>query len=214
MRRLLNERPEMKRFSRSADQTENSAGSIGRIGMTRFSRSARFPIAAGRKHSKRRGLEYLELVLVMPVLFMATIAIFQFGIMMLYHTAVTSAAVEGAREYAKPGATATKVAEYIQNFLLIHQVQFNTNTLVAGSGDAYILFELSDTMATTTEERGNADLTVSAVGPPTFSANEVRVTVCSKLISANDRPVPNWLKYIGLDLSPRLIRVTSSTLRE
>lgn len=164
--------------------------------------------------SRRKGLEYLELVVVMPILFMATIAIFQFGIMMLYHTAVTSAAVEGAREYAKPGATPTNVADNIQSILAIHQVQFNTTTTVAGFGDAYVLFELSDTMSTTTDERGNSDLAVSAVGPPTFSANEARVTVCSKLVSDNDRPVPNWLKYIGLDLSARHIRVSSSALRE
>jgi len=164
--------------------------------------------------SKRRGLEYLELVLVMPVLFLATIAIFQFGIMMLYHTAVTSAAVEAAREYAKPGATATKVANYIQNFLQIHQVQFDTTTTTVGTGDVYVLFEFSDNVTTTTEERGNSDLTVQSVGPQTFSANEVRVTINSKLVSANDRPVPNWLKYVGLDLSARQLRVTSSTLRE
>lgn len=177
--------------------------------------SVRLPKSLRRSHaSKRRGLEYLELVLVMPVLFMATIAIFQFGIMMLYHTAVTSAAVEGAREYAKPGATPTNVAQYIQNFLAIHQVTFDTTTTTVGTGDAFVLFEISDTMTTTTDMRGNTDLTVAAVGPPTFSANEVRVTVCSKLVSANDRPVPNWLKYIGLDLSARHIRVTSSTLRE
>lgn len=175
----------------------------------------RIPVQARCSYvSRRRGLEYLELVLVMPILFMATIAIFQFGILMLYHTAVTSAAVEGAREYAKPGATATNVADYIQNMLAIHRVQFNTMTTTAGVGDVYVLFELSNTMATTTEERGNTDLAVSAVGPITFSPNEVRVTVCSKLVSANDRPVPNWLRYIGLDLAPRHIRITSSTLRE
>jgi Flp pilus assembly protein TadG len=159
-------------------------------------------------------MEHLELVLVMPILFMATIAIFQFGIMMLYHTAVTSAAVEGAREFAKPGATPTNVANSIQNFLAIHQVHFDTTTATAGTGDAFVLFETSDTATTTTASRGNTDLTVTAVGPATFSANEVRVTVCSKLVSANDRPVPNWLKYVGLDLSTRHIRVTSSTLRE
>jgi Flp pilus assembly protein TadG len=166
------------------------------------------------RKSKRRGLEYLELVLVMPILFMTTIAIFQFGILMLYHTAVTSAAVEGAREFAKPGATPDNVSIYIQNFLAIHGVSFNTTTTTAGSGDAYVRLETSDTSTTTTTERGNVDLAVNAVGPNSFYANEVRVTVCSKLVAAKDRPVPNWLKYIGLDLSARHIRVSSSTLRE
>lgn len=170
--------------------------------------------ARNSQAAKRRGLEYLELVVVTPILFMATIAIFQFGILMLYHTTVTSAAVEGAREFAKPGATPNNVADYIEHFLAIHDVSFNTTTTTAGMGDAYVLFELSDTMTTTTTERGNTDLAVSAVGPPSFYANEARVTVCSKLVSANDRPVPNWLKYIGLDLSARHIRVSSSTLRE
>ncbi|MDB5386206.1 MAG: hypothetical protein JWM11_1852 [Planctomycetaceae bacterium] len=177
--------------------------------------AARIPAHLRRSHgSKRRGLEYLELVLVFPILFMATIAIFQFGIMMLYHTAVTSAAVEGAREFAKPGATPNNVSIYIQNFLAIHRVSFNTTTTTSGTGDAYVRFELSDSSTTTTTERGNTDLAVSAVGPPTFYANEARVTVCTKLVSAKDRPVPNWLKYVGLDLSARQIRVSSSTLRE
>lgn len=164
--------------------------------------------------TKRRGMEHLELVLVMPILFMATIAIFQFGILMLYHTAVTSAAVEGAREFAKPGATPTNVANSIQNFLAIHRVHFDTTSTTAGGGDAFVLFETSESQTTTTFSRGNSDLAVTAVGPATLSPNEVRVTVCSKLVSAADRPVPNWLKYVGLDLSARHIQVTSSTLRE
>lgn len=163
----------------------------------------------GWRASRRKGIEYLELILVMPVLFIATIAIFEFGVLLLYEEAVTSATVEGAREAAKT-TDDTVVAGVIQEFLAIHKVIFDTTTISNGGGYAYVLIE----RGLTTGERGNLNYAAAATGPNPLSANEVRVTVSTPLVIANDNPVPNWLRYFGLDLGTSRMRVSSLTLAE
>lgn len=161
------------------------------------------------RSSRRKGVEYLELILVMPVLFISTLAIFEFGVLLLYEETVTSATVEGAREAAKT-TDDTVVAGVIQEFLAINQVIFDTTTISNGGGNAYVLIE----RGLTTGERGNLNFAAAASGPNPLSANEVRVTVSTPLVIANDQPVPNWLKYFGLDLGTSRMRISSLTLVE
>lgn len=162
-------------------------------------------------HLGRRGVEYLELVLVLPILFIATIAMFEFGILMLYQSTVTSAAIEGAREAAK-STSDTDVAVVVQNFLSHHNVTFDTtgpNALVGG-GNAFVLIERGGTAAT----RGDSTLTSNAIGPVVLTSDEIRVTVNARLVVANDKPVPNWLNTVGLNLSLRTMKVSSLALQE
>lgn len=159
--------------------------------------------------SKRKGVEYLELILVMPILFIATLAIFEFGILLLYEETVTSATVEGAREAAKTGDD-TAVAAIVQQFLAINKVIFDTTTISNGGGHAYVLIERGLTKG----ERGNLHYAANATGPNPLTANEVRVTVSTPMVVANDQPVPNWLRYFGLDLATSKMQVSSMTLVE
>lgn len=166
-------------------------------------------LTAAWRASRRKGVEYLELILVMPILFIATLAIFEFGLLLLYQEAVTSAAVEGAREAAKT-TDDTEVAGVIQSFLAIHQVIFDTTNISNGGGDAYVLIE----RGLTTGERGNLNYAAAAYGPNPLSANEVRVTISTPLVVANDQPVPNWLHYFGFDLGNSRMQISSLTLAE
>lgn len=161
------------------------------------------------RSSKRKGVEYLELILVMPILFIATLATFEFGILLLYEETVTSATVEGAREAAKT-ADDTVVADVIQQFLAINKVYFDTTTISNGGGNAYVLIERGLTIG----ERGSLSYACAAKGPNPLSANEVRVTVSTPLVIANDQPVPNWLRYFGLNLVNSRMQVSSLTLAE
>lgn len=159
--------------------------------------------------SRRKGVEYLELILAMPILFIATLAIFEFGVLLLYEETVTSATVEGAREAAKTTDN-TVVADVIQQFLAINKVVFDTTNISNGGGNAYVLIERGLTIG----ERGNLNFACAASGPNPLSANEVRVTVSTPLVVANDQPVPNWLKYFGLDLATSRMQVSSLTIAE
>jgi Flp pilus assembly protein TadG len=180
--------------------------------MRRFSPPSRQglqSLTAAWRLSKRKGVEFLELILVMPILFIATLAIFEFGILLLYEEAVTAAVVEGAREAAKT-TNDSEVANVVQSFLAIHDVIFDTTTISNGGGNAYVLIERGPAVG----ERGNLNYAAAAYGPNPLSANEVRVTVSTPLVVANDKPVPNWLRYFGFNLGSGRMQVSSLTQAE
>lgn len=166
------------------------------------------PIAAWRT-SKRKGVELLELILVMPILFIATLAVFEFGILLLYQEAVTSAAAEGAREAAKT-SNDSEVAFVVQSFLAIHNVIFDTTMISNGGGNAYVLVERGLAVG----ERGSLVYAATPNGPNTLNPNEIRVTVSTPMVIANDKPVPNWLRFFGFDLATSRMKISSLTLAE
>lgn len=149
------------------------------------------------------------MILVFPVLFTMTLAIFEFGMLMVYHQIVTSAATEGAREAAK-STDDTAVADVVQQFLALENVTFDTINPPSPSGDAFLLIE----RGATTGVRGNSLLTCEGKGPNPLDPNEVRVTLCAKMVVANDKPVPNWLQSVGLDLSEAKLEVSGMSLSE
>ncbi len=166
-------------------------------------------LTAAWRTSRRKGVEFLELILVMPILFIATLAIFEFGILLLYEEAVTAATVEGAREAAKT-TNDSEVAYVVQSFLAIHNVVFDTTTISNGGGNAYVLIERGLAVG----ERGNLNYAAAAYGPNPLNANEVRVTVSTPMVIANDKPVPNWLRFFGFDLGTSRMQISSLTQAE
>ena len=64
----------------------------------------------------------LEFMLVLPVLFIGTLAIFEFGIVMLLEQAIITSATEGAREAAK-GADPDEVALAVEQSLRLHNIR-------------------------------------------------------------------------------------------
>ena len=157
----------------------------------------------------RRGAVTLEVILALPALLIATIAVFEFGIIMLVHQAVTTAAVEGAREAAKDQSTTAATALEVEQILDIHQLIFDptsTNTI----DDVHLLVER---FGLPTEERGNNTLPCSAQGGP-LQSSQIRVTVCVRMTNANGRPVPDWLSSFGFSLAGRTLEASALTTAE
>ena len=160
-----------------------------------------------RARRQRRGVETLEVLVALPILIIATLAIIQFGVMLLVQQAVTQAATVGAREAAK-GANVTAVAQEVTNVLQgTHGIGISN---VAGSG-AKVALETTDGAAVvTTTQFGDPGLTCS---PPsiTLGANEVRVTVCVALTKS---PLLNLLATFGFNVTGKRMELSSLAKQE
>lgn len=159
-----------------------------------------------KRARRRRGVITLEFLLAFPIVFITTLAIFQFGILLVVQQAVTGAAVDGAREAAKVGATLDCVAACVQQYLSVHCITFDptgTNT----TDEAHLLVE--DGSGMTSGERGNTDLACSPHGPGP-SGSQVRVTVCVRVTdAAGCHPVPNWLTSFGFSQEDCVFEISS-----
>jgi Flp pilus assembly protein TadG len=161
-----------------------------------------------RKHRRqtagRRGVETLEVVLALPVLLIATIAVFEFGFLILVHQAVTTAAVEGVREAAKDQSTTEATALEVQRILGVHEMSFAT-TGTNTTDDVRVVVER---FGSPTDQVGNTSLLCSPQGI-TLLPNQIRVTVCIRMTNANGRPVPNWLSSLGFTLVDRRLEASA-----
>lgn len=155
----------------------------------------------------RRAAIIVELLLVFPILFIATLAIFEFGILVIVDQTVTAAATEGTREAAKVGAVTNEVAMVIDEILSVHQIVFDP-TATNATDDARVIIEYGAPISTTTE-RGNTTIVCSANGPA-VGTNEVKVTVCVNVTNAaGEQPVPDWLSTFGFSLVGRKFEISS-----
>ena len=172
---------------------------------------------------KRRAVIALEFLLSMPVLFIVTLAAFQFGILGLVIQAGTTAVMEAAREGAKAfpstlvldngsGNTdptddadiADKIALIVDDFLAVHCLEVRDPTQ---PGDdltkANARVEIDRGGATAT--RGDTTITCNRTGTAA-GANEIVVTVCFNLVDSSNptghgNPVPDWLSSFNLSIS-------------
>jgi hypothetical protein len=151
-------------------------------------------------------VETVELLLVLPILVIATIAIIEFGILLMFHQAVIDAATAGAREAGKGGnvnAVALKVNRFLSPF----------DVGIAGVGPSLGNIVLEDGL--------NPPVLYNPGGPacdpppsPAVGANEVRVTVCLAIHSPSGKPVPDWLSVFGFSLSGRKFEVSALVRKE
>jgi Flp pilus assembly protein TadG len=149
----------------------------------------------------------VELLLVFPILFITTLAIFQFGILAVVDQTVTASVTEGAREAAKIGAVTNEVAGVIDDILSVHAITFDPTTTNA-TDDARVIIEYGAPISTTVE-RGNTTITCSAIGPA-VGTDEVKVTVCVNVTNAaGEQPVPDWLASFGFSLAGRKFEISS-----
>lgn len=152
----------------------------------------------------RRGVVLMEMLIVLPALFVGTLAIFEFALLGVALQLVVTAATEGARTAALVGATTADVEDRIALVLNVQGI-----LLVAGEAGAQVEYNGSST------QFGDATIvTAPRVTGPSPNAGETRVTVCVPALILNNRPVPNWLAAFGLDLSSRVIHYTALTVLE
>jgi len=152
----------------------------------------------------RCGVVLLEMLIVLPALFVGTLAIFEFALLGVALQLVVSAATEGARTAALVGTTTADVEDRIAQVLAVQGI-----LLVAGEAGAQVDYDGSST------QFGDGGIvTAPRVTGPSPNAGETRVTVCVPALILNNRPVPNWLAAFGFDLSSQVIHFTALTSLE
>ncbi|WP_460164954.1 TadE/TadG family type IV pilus assembly protein [Thermostilla marina] len=155
-----------------------------------------------RRHSyrsrSRRGSLTLQMVLILPILLLVSLAILQFGILMTVEQSVTHAATVAAREAAK-GADAEAVAASVEEVLSLHGLTI---------GDALSVVIEDPSASDPVVSRGNL-----ACEPPNtdLDAGLVRATVCVEL---SRRPFLNALRCFAVDFTGRRFTVSAVAPRE
>jgi len=157
----------------------------------------------GRRARPRRGIEVLEVIIALPVMIIITLALFEFGMLMVVDQTVVSATTKGAREAGK-GANILEVADVVNQLLAVHSIAI-TPTSTTGN----IVLEVGGQPTTTIN--GNP---CTPPASPSLGTDEVRVTVCVDLtyppVAGETPPVPDALATFGFTLNGRHLQ--SSTL--
>jgi len=153
--------------------------------------------------------------IVLPIVLVATVAIFEFSIIGLVADTVAASAAEGARQAAKvaavtgddaAGDTAVEqeVESVVEEFLGIYGLD-----LAANSGAAATV---KTNRFGTVRTISLGDATVDC-NPPDPASGRVAVAVCVEL-SQSGSPVPNLLSTFGFDISQKTMSAESLALIE
>lgn len=188
--------------------------------------------------SLRNGVIVFEFLLVMPILFIVTLAIFEFGFLVLVQQLATTAVIEAGREGAKafpsnlPVNTigpsndiSDQVVNAVNQYLAVQKLEiadvlngFPETT----NSNAYLLIERGDGPGTgtfTTVSRGTLPLRGCSRTGSAPSDTEIVVTLCFPLvdvlaIDGNGHPVPDWLSVFGFSLSTFTFEMSSRATLE
>ena len=152
-----------------------------------------------KTRSRRRGMQTLEVVLVLPLLLMVTLAIFQFGVLMLVQQSVTHAATVTAREAGKGADVGELVA--VANAIM------GPHCITIGDDAAVALEYLDPTLQIDYEG------TLMCVPPvvPAINADEVRTTTC---VNLTQEPFLTALKTFCVDFSGKRFEISSLVKKE
>ncbi len=169
----------------------------------------------------------------MPVLLIASLAAFEFGMLGLLIQAGTTAVVEGTREGAKAfpaGLTfddgmadptgdndiADKIALCIEQYLALHCIEVGNND--ANRTNARVVIERGDGAGSGTFSTANRGDTTNITCVRTGAAptdDEIVVTVCFNIIDSATTPtngpnlIPDCLSAFGIDLAECRFEMTS-----
>lgn len=172
-------------------------------------RHLRCPLNCRPDSRSRRGAIYLEFLLVFPILFIATLALFEFFFIGLIMQTVTATTIEAAREAAKVGAKPSEVEEVVAGYLGIHNLEGGPGIL-SPTGQVRVIVENGPGAS----DLGNPGILCFAQGGP-LPASQTRVTVCVLLTDAQGkRPVPNMLRSFGFDLGSCRFELSSKETLE
>lgn len=186
----------------------------------------------------RKGAVFLEFVVAFPILFFATLGVFEFTMAMIVVDTATTAVVQGAREgaYGFPSTLnfddnaaldtdptadddiADAIALVMDEYLAVHNLEIRQDGVNDDltKPNAYVRI----VRETTTAERGDQDLaaacTQAGAAP---AAGEIVVTLCFPLVDAANptgvgNPVPDWLSSVGFSLATYRFEATSRALIE
>ncbi len=136
---------------------------------------------------KRRGAAILELVIVLPILFLALAAAVQFATVLSVDTTLCHASLEASRLSAM-GCDEDQIADRVDEFLSVHGMSLASGTRIVVEDDAGLV-----------SSAGDASLTSSVIGSPVASG-ACRSTL---IVETNASPIPNVLRDYCVDYSGR-----------
>ena len=153
----------------------------------------------GPRYRRRIGSLTFQLILVLPILLIATIGIIQLGFLVTLRQAVYHAATVAAREAAK-GADIDRVAAAVNSVLRPHNLQV---------GDV-VGVTLEDVAVSSTPAQAGQVLCAPPTEPQ-LNNDEVRVSVC---VDLTQHPLGNTLAVLGIGTVGRTIRASSVATKE
>jgi len=186
---------------------------------------------SGSDSRRRGGVITLEIILVLPILFIVALAMFEFAFLMLVLQAATTALIEGTRKGAAeyPASyvlslagsnndIADQIAEVVNLHLQIHNVEIAD--IAHGfpddpdKGNGLLVIERG-TGGGSTAQRGALPMgfTCNRTGAAPTSS-EIVVTLCFPLVDAGNptgtgMPVPDWLSAFGISLATYKFEMSS-----
>ncbi len=181
---------------------------------------------------KRTGVVTLEFIIAAPIVFIAVIAIFEFGFLALTLQVGQTALIEGTRRGAElypptyPLDSAGPDNDIADQIVEIMNAHLNVQCLEIydptqgfadnpGRANAQILIERKNAPAIMRGEAVNypPGFVCMPTGPAP-AVNEIRVTLCFPIVDATNptgcgHPVPDWLSHYGMSLSRCVFEVSS-----
>jgi len=164
--------------------------------------------AVGR--AARRAVLVLQLLVVLPLLLIATLACFEFGMVFMIDQALLTAATQGARIAAK-GGSMTNVVAAVNQTMSVYGVQIQSS-----SSDANIVLEKAGSSTV-----NYTSVSCTPAGPTLqTSPAEVRVTVCVAYRAAasgsawSRGSIPDWLQIYGFTWGSTQFRVSALCLTD
>lgn len=160
-----------------------------------------------QNYRRQRGAATLEAILVIPILVWVVFAAFEYGMIMLVEQAVTSAALEGAREGALEPSVSIIHPSYwadvqeavtwaVDDILGV----YGMGDLAAPNSGVMVIIEDIDNIACI----GDTTVTSCPAATSIVDPMELKVTVWVRFSAAR---IPNFLSIVGLDLSQRKFHV-------
>ena len=134
---------------------------------------------------RRQAVAVLELILVLPILFMTLIAAIQFASVIAVDTTLSHASTEASR-LAAMGCREDAISDRVNEFLAVHHTSLGGGARIVIETDSGIVQSSGDTL-----------LTSATIGSP-LAAGYVRATL---LVSTDAQPIPNLLRDYCVDFS-------------
>lgn len=170
------------------------------------------PLASGDR--RRRGVVIVELLIWLPVLMTALMAVVEFALMQQVNQQVALASRYGAKiaaEVTRAFATSPNLSD-INQTATVNNLQSRIDTFLANAGltaSCEVRLEHNACVNNPLQVDNATPCSCSATGPVTLPAGEppqgeayVRVTVCVPL----NGNVPNVLSTLGFDISGRIVQ--------
>lgn len=150
------------------------------------------------RNDRRRGTTSVQVILILPVLFLFTLAMVQCGSWLVTKQTIAAASAKAARTAAR-GGDLNHVQWTVARVL-------GTNKMGVGRrGDVAIVVERHGTEPAFA---GNPHVKCRPYGPA-LQPGEVRVTVCVRRGRFAGRRIPNWLGPLGRFFTPRKLQCSS-----